>query len=1378
MRIGPFEDRDYFAKLVFEFPRDYPKVLPKINIVEIQPPAPEIRQQVQHIIDTHPKQHQGSESVYEVNAAIMDFLDQTSVAKAANKAEYSLEEERTARAALTKKQLEEQNEWARKQNAEDAEKRELLLVSQVETEKQRLQKTTLSRKVTGEESADLYDVPEDPVRFDQSMTSRDIVTSVPFKFKAVVGRSVILKRKDKKVTIVSPRVDTERVQAPQLLLKVIYLPETIAPKADLQKCMEKVEEDLESSKEHRHQNVVDLINYKIEHVTLADGTGEWKLAILSEFANRGSLADLLHIFGALSAAKIRSWARQLADALLFFDQQGYVHPAVRAENVMLFLGTNGAITIKLSDGYGTELRDLVLAARDPSAVANKDLPLWTAPELNWKPPKRTSKTCIWDLGVIIMQMAIGKDVKEMYTSPTNVLDGCDFESSSERLMEEMFQPNPSSRPTAFELTRKEFFYEEREAMFRNHSPNLPSTPNRRRRYSDKLGNSRYHNEWEEFEKIGKGGFGKVVRARLKLDGQFYAVKQIDSSSTKMLEDILGEVSLLARLSHPYIVRYYTAWYETERSERVDDRQLRKVLKRSVQQGPALSTGHDFMEPSVYRNQGPEYSSDDGDMFAYQPPPSIDEQDGYDEDPFGSDPEPEVNQEEDISNPFASPSPPEPIPANENPFAASSDTPSASAPALRPHVPQGPNEKSILYIQMELCAGQNLRNRISQGLSKDVDAVWRLFRRIVEGLVHVHESGVVHRDLKPENIFLDAHDTPKIGDFGLATAGQATSKAHVSKPGMTITKSTGLGTYGYTAPELYTRGSKYDARADMYSLGIMFFEMCYPFKTVQEKATLMNELAKKPPVLPEYFNDPIHQRQGEIIVQLVNRDQEQRPNARALLDSGKIPEPLEDEKFQRYIERMTEENPEEYHAVVTKFFSKTNSTIASLAWEDRSAKGMSSVDSMLWISTCDQIKSIFRRHGATEDVRQGIIPKSDFSSKNAATYLDTSGLVVQLPEDLTVSLARTLGQTSCHLSKTYCFGTVYRATVPGNQPRQVPEVDFDLVSHSARDLSIKEAEVVKVLDEILLEFPALACRNWTIYLNHADLVDIILDFCRVKPSEVSNVKQALSHLNIGSNTWTQVREQLRGSAMNIAETSVTDLSRFNFDGDVEKIRTKLAKLFGDSDHLTKALPLMSRLNEVMQFLKHMNVRTKVVVAPLSINSEHLYRGSLLLQCTETHSRKVLAVGGRYDALIQEYQTKSDKGSTRSVGFRLNISDLIAYVRGQGQGHPGSKAGKGDPRVQTRCDILVTSFDASTLRTSGVEILASLWAAGFRAELSEEFRSLEELEMAYKDNANYWLVIVRGGAGERGLKVRSPSRSEDEVKVGDLVAFLRLQMAKNR
>ena len=96
-----------------------------------------------------------------------------------------------------------------------------------------------------------------------------------------------------------------------------------------------------------------------------------------------------------------------------------------------------------------------------------------------------------------------------------------------------------------------------------------SQPPRRLRHESSAGtaitatNSRYATEWDEAGRLGKGGYGEVVKARNKLDGRVYAVKKITHKSSSELNQVLSEVYLLATLNHPYVVRYYTAWPEAE-----------------------------------------------------------------------------------------------------------------------------------------------------------------------------------------------------------------------------------------------------------------------------------------------------------------------------------------------------------------------------------------------------------------------------------------------------------------------------------------------------------------------------------------------------------------------------------------------------------------------------------------------------------------------------------------------------------------------------------------------------------------------------------------------------------------------------------------------
>jgi predicted Ser/Thr protein kinase len=125
---------------------------------------------------------------------------------------------------------------------------------------------------------------------------------------------------------------------------------------------------------------------------------------------------------------------------------------------------------------------------------------------------------------------------------------------------------------------------------------------------------------------------------------------------------------------------------------------------------------------------------------------------------------------------------------------------------------------LFYFLMEFVDGANLRTLIQNGEMKP-EAALALVPSICDALQYAHDEGVVHRDIKPENVLLDKKGRVKIADFGLAKLlGQDMAGDTLTRTGMH------LGTPRYMAPEQFEKPETVDHRADIYSLGVVFYEM--------------------------------------------------------------------------------------------------------------------------------------------------------------------------------------------------------------------------------------------------------------------------------------------------------------------------------------------------------------------------------------------------------------------------------------------------------------------------------------------------------------------------------------------------------------------------
>lgn len=1221
-----------------------------------------------------------------------------------------------------------------------------------------------------------------------------------------------------------------------------------------------LETELQSVMELSHDNINCLVGFQID--TTDDNTSKkgssWIIRILTDYTPYGELLrDMLATTttGRVNWALARTWLIQLLPALEYLQNAGVVHKLIcpmtvslvtPGEKLKLCHTSYGYTLLKMIERYPYGDQQLVLS---PSGTP----PAWKAPELS-EGLKYLLKTDVWDLGVLFTRVMLGYNVlntvfktPEEFFSNFKSIEKDQYSNSVFDLLSKMLQQKPGRRPSPMEFNAVKFLRDgpldldggpfvsalggvatTNGVLGALHSSRIPAGGMDRPRrnslhyfdpnsttYNPNMG--RYERDFEEVGKLGKGGFGEVVKARNRIEGTFYAIKKIKHRAHK-LDSLLSEVLSLARLNHQYIVRYYGTWVE----EKTEDPKGRQELDDS-----SSSSEDDFTDEfSDQLEEDPfTFSARSDDPFTFSAKSSsflASRDNSFQVDFVSNDPQIEFgySTDEEGNNETE-----ENEDETDSATSSSVDTLSSAKKSTGSRNDQNKSSViSILYIQMEFCENNTLQNIIEQGLPQNPNEYWRLFRQLLEAVSYIHREGFIHRDLKPMNIFIDKSNNIKVGDFGLAKNSQFSSAVVLTsnqvEPAKNKDWSTVVGTVFYTAKEVAT--GDYDEKVDMYALGIIFFEMCYALGTGMERAQTLNGLRLASVEFPLLWKKQQHEER-KIIRLLLDHDPKARPGASELLLSGWLPVEHQDHIIKEALRSLADPASPWQLQVRETLFQQPYVLARDLMFDadaqqlNRSGisgrlkkTALSGSDNLIFDRMVDQLRQIFRRHGALEDIcdTNVLFPKLPFYTReNVYEILDKSGSLLQLPYDLTLPLARYLSKTNVPFAKSFKNGFVYR---PGRRPGLMPDkysaVTFDIATHDPMMKPIHDAECLKVADEIVRQFPKklkkLGETAIIIIINHSDIINSIINFLfenvGIDERKRAEVIGILSQLGIETEPE-EVRRSLREDAR-VPHTVTKDLiDRFDFVVSPEVAKAKLHKAMLDSPHFAKVDRALTYIAEVLQIFHKLGGTTPVLFSPLSNYNTKYYRGGLMFQAVHRVDKLLrrkarIILGGRYDSLIETFANKDMVKSVtpHAVGFQLSSNFLFLLLKKnlhiiKGESMTSHSLGG------SRCSVLISSLNAAYAKDSGCEIVRALWNHDISSDiyvlpLSSSATLEDILDHAHADGAN-WVVLIknphtikkkknkRGTApgGFKPLRVKNLSTNKDvDVDYEEVVDYIKQEI----
>ncbi|XP_075700939.1 eIF-2-alpha kinase GCN2 [Rhinoderma darwinii] len=1160
-------------------------------------------------------------------------------------------------------------------------------------------------------------------------------------------------------------------------------------KEKVDKCKKQVqgtETEFNSLTKLRHPNIVHYLAMRVK-----ENEDSISVGIVAEHVNGSKLSSFLEQEVPVPVDQLRHYTSQLLSALDYLHSNSVVHKVLCASSVLA-----------TSDGR-VQLTDYSLSKR-LADICREDVFEQTKVRFSEDalPSKTGKKGDVWKLGLLLLSLSQGKVTKEYPVKVPSDLPA-DFQDflekcvclednerwSTQQLLGHIFiNPPPQKCPMSEESSDDYPSVDCTETVI----PSL-SISNAAFHIESQRQLSRYFNEFEELQMLGRGAFGAVIKVQNKLDGCYYAVKRVlINPASKQFRRIKGEVTLLSRLNHENIVRYYNAWIEkheipssnTPKPGTAVERKVAVKTEQVVKNELGMADDIEANAPAAIMTSSVEWSTSCERSSSAHCKDS--DQDLSDED---------EDDEEGVFSPSFLPgtdSDSEIVLENEN-----SPDQDEECAVEKAGLKESPSEMAIqtvhyLYIQMEYCERSTLRDTIDQGLCLDNNRLWRLFREILDGLAYIHEQGMIHRDLKPVNIFLDSEDHVKIGDFGLATDHPAykiestqdedkgyTDIAKVDPEG----KLTGMvGTALYVSPEVQgnTKAS-YNQKVDLFSLGIILFEMSHrPMDTSSERISVLSMLRQPSIVFPNDFEKPETEKQRKVITWLLNHDPATRPTAMELLKCDLLPPPqLEESELHEVLHHtLANIDGKAYRTMISQIFSQRISPAMDYTYDSDIFKGSFSVRSArIQHHVCETVCRVFKRHGAVKLHTPLLMPRSKMLSESgeSACFMDHSGMLVTLPYNLRIPFARFVARSNVTNMKRYCIERVFRPRKLNRcHPKELLECAFDVITSSVSSY-LPVAETMYTIYEIIQEFPVLQERNYSIYVNHTSLLKAILLHCGVPEDKLVQVYNILYDAMIDKLTKTEVEAKFCNLLLSENNFQLNRLYKYiEQKGELQELEATMASLTKQKSAVgVLAKQGLKDLEEIIGLVKKMNIKLQVVVNFGLVYKMQQHNG-IVFQFVAFIKRRqrtvpeILAAGGRYDHLISQF--KGPQTGSLALPCAVGVSIAIDKI--------SAALSSADENVSS-CDLLLVSAGQMSVNRA-IGIIQKLWTAGITAEIIYDWsESQDELQEHCRLSGIPFAAIVSDKEGSHmKLKAFEKDRqTEKRILESDLVDHL-LQKLRNR